>query len=372
MLKNYFKIDENITLNNFLKELKDKKNSHYIILETTPESFVDIRTLALKLGNLDEKLKNLKKRLSTAKKDYLNFLINSGDRVIKTQEDTYYDFVSALKEILESNSDTLNKTLQEINKHEVFALNETDKITNARNLFLQKRINLLPVIEKLEIIGEVRPIDLLVGALCDTDNAKMDYYSKKRENTTNLPIVNIMNKRPLLFNKNDTLKNLIQTMIDKKLPSLIITNDDDSLHSTVSYSDIFKLIKSELTVQDEYLVEYSGGKELYDEEFDLIKDFADKLMKKIVKMSNYDNLKLSFKLIGEKDTGHQHKFIIKALLSHGNKTLHVEKEISTGTSDELFNDKIKSKWNIPQTAQETLKALEKKVIDEKRKMTIRV
>jgi hypothetical protein len=154
-------------------------------------------------------------------------------------------------------------------------------------------------------------------------------------------------------------------MIKKKLPSLIIT-DNDKLYSVISYKDVFKLYKKDIE-KYQYSIEYSGSSNLYDDDFDLIQDFAEKSIKKINKISNYDNLKISFKQIGEKEAGHQKKFSVKILLSEGNKTLHVEKEIVEGTSDELHNDKVKGKWNMPQTVQQTLSALEKKVLEEKRK-----
>ena len=367
MLKNYFKINEESTLNNFLKEIKDKKNSHYIILETTPESFVDIRTIALKSTNLDEKLKKLKKRISQTNKDYLNFLIDTGDRVIQTP-DGYFDFIDALEEIYNSNDDLLNTSIKNINKHEVYALNQDNTIAIAKNMFLNKRINLLPVIDKLDVIGEVRPIDLLLTALFENDSGKSTHFSKEQSNVSSLSITNITNNRPIIISKDEPLKSVLKIMIDKKLPSLIITDKHNRLYSTISYTDVFNLIRTNDNNEVSYLIEYNNGKALYDEEFDLIKDFTERSMKKITKLSPYDNLKLSFKLIGEKDTGHQNKFIIKALLSHGNKTIQMEKEISTGTSDELFNDKVKSKWNIPRTVQELLKTLERKVLDEKRKM----
>jgi len=104
MLKNYFEIDENQSVGSFLKEVKDKKNTQYIILKTIPKSFVDIRTISLRLHNREEKLKNLKKTLSktlsTDKSELVSFLIESGDRVVETK-DGYYDFLDALNDILQ-------------------------------------------------------------------------------------------------------------------------------------------------------------------------------------------------------------------------------------------------------------------------------
>lgn len=366
MLKNYFEIDENTTIKGFLKDAKEKKNSHYIILTTQPESFVDIRTIALQIKNPNEKLRGFKKTLSQTNKDYLNSIIESGDRVIKT-ENEYYDFIDALNDILKEEPAFINETLSTINKKEIYALNENDKISSARTLLLKKRINLLPVIKGLNIIGELRPIDLLVTDIYDTTNNKGDYYDEKYESAAaNLSISNIINVKPLTVNKNAKIKEAIELMAKKKLPSLIITDDENKLHSVISYKDVFKQYKKDHE-KYKYLIEYTGSDELYEDEFDLIQDFTEKTMKKIIRISKYTNLKITFKQIGDKLAGHKKKFEVKILLSEGGKTLHVDKEIVEGTSDELHNNKLKQKWNIPQTVQEALSALEKKVIEEKRK-----
>ncbi len=369
MLKNYFEVEQDLSMKGFLKEIKEKKNSHYIILNTEPVSFVDIRTVALKISNLNEKLKGLKKTIaqSTGKneQEHLNFLIESGDRVVKVN-DEYYSFIEALQEILNLDPSFLEEEIDNIDKKEIYAINEDDKISSARNLFLQKRVNILPVIEGLKVIGELRPIDLLVTHLYDPESENSNYYNEKyKDNVLNLSITNLINTRPITLSKDKKIKQLVEIMVNKKLPSIIIT-DNENLYSIISYKDIFKLYKKDIE-KSKYIISYVGGSDLYEDEFDLIQDYAEKSMKKISKISKYDDLKLSFKVIGEKDASHQKKIEAKLLLSHGNNVIQIEKQIIEGTSDEEFNDKVKGKWNVPQLVQEALSVLEKKVKDEKDK-----
>lgn len=370
MLKNHYYIDENIQVSAFLKKINDKKISHYIILDTEPKSFVDIRTVALRIKNLKEKLKGLKKRIANSNsskiEENLNFLIESGDRIIDTN-DGFYDFIDALNSIVELEPEFLNEKIESIGKKEIYALNENDKISSARNLFLKKRINILPVIKDLKVIGELRPIDLLVGDLFETsDNKAAVWDEKSRDNILNLPISNLINSRPLIKPNTVKIKEVVKLMIDKKLPSVIITDEDENLYSIISYKDIFRYYKKDNEVES-YLLEFVGGDELYPDEFDLIQDYAEKTMKKIIKISDYDNLKITFKTLGEKLSGHKKKILAKFLLSHGNSVIQVEKEIVQGTNDEEFNDRVKGNWNIPQIVQEGLAILEKKVKEEKRK-----
>lgn len=363
MLKNYYQIDEESTVTSFLKGIKEKKNVSYIILDTEPKHFVDIRTIALKLHNSDEKLKNLKKPLSKSSGDNLRRFVESGDRVIETNTN-YYDFIDALNEVLENNHNILKDKVDNHSKKEIFALNSSDKISTARNLFIKNRINLLPIIEGRDIVGELRPIDF-IGAIFHKDSGNMDLYSeKKSDSRQNTEVTNIMNVKPHTISKNSTIREAVELMVNKKLPSVIVT-DNDRLYSIISHKDILRKVVVEN--ETNYNIEVVGGKELYEDEIDLVFDYAEKSMKKISKISDYTDLKVTFKSHGNTEGTHMKKVTINLLLSHGKKVITVSKEIVQGTSHEEANDKVKGKWNIPQVAQSALKALETKVLSEKKR-----
>jgi len=371
MLKNYYEIDENLQVSAFLKTINEKKISHYITLDTVPISFIDIRTIALKAGNLNEKLKNLKKKVSDSKTNIpeknLDFLIESGDRVIQTEEGLF-DFIDALKTILKLNLDFLDIQIEKNKKKEIYALNENDKISAAKNIFLQKRINILPVIKELKVIGELRPIDLLISDFFEQNTSKETTIEKSSKiNIQNLPIVNLMNNKPLTLNKDSTFREVVELMINKKIPSVIITDENDNLHSICSYKDVFRHYKDKNSLP-KYSLEFVGNNILYEDEFDLIQDFAEKTIKKIIKISDYDSLKITFKQIGEKDAGHKKKIIAKFLLTQGNNVIQLEKETIEGINDEEHNNRVRSTWNIPQMIQDGLSNLEKKVKEQKSKI----
>ncbi len=373
MIENYFEIDENATVGSFLREISDKKNMQYIILSTEPKSFVDVRTISLKMHNPNEKLKNLKKPLSKSKgksrDEHTSHLIESGDRVIETDEG-YFDFVHALDTILDNDYDFLEDSLNSIERKEVFALNEDDMIAEAKRMFVKNRINILPVIDNMEILGEVRAMDLLARELISSNEKNPNrgnmYDENYEKSVLNLPVSNIMNSRPLKVKSSEKFRDAVKLMRDKNIPSVIVTDDDGKLYSIVSYKDVFKKVKKDLE-KGSYVIEYNGSNDLFDDEYDLIQDYVEKTMKKITKMSDYNLLKASFKVHGNKDESHQKKASVNLTLSCGNKILHVDKEISSGTADEIRNDKVKGKWNIPQMVQQALSALEKKVVDEKKK-----
>ena len=368
MLTNHYSIDEEKSVSAFLKEMNEKKNIHYIILDTNPKSLVDSRTLALKINNREEKLKTLKKTLpwtsATDKLEILNFLIESGESIVESQEG-YFDFINALEEILNSNSEILKIKLNEIAPREIYALNSTDSIADAKRLFIQKKINILPVINNLEVIGEIRINDLLASKLFEKNENK-DYYSENHEKSVfNLGVENLMNSKPHLINFHSNLKEVIQLMIQKKLPSLIVTKENQ-VYSIVSFKDIFKIYKKNNQKQ-EFEINIIGEEILFEDELSLVRGFALKTMQKISKISHYKNLKISYKNHGNKDDSHMRKGEMKLTLDDGGKVLNVSKDISTGTSDEHFNNKVKTKWNLAKMTQEALKTLEQKVIDEKNK-----
>jgi len=370
MLKNYFDVDENTEISSFLKNLDDKKNGHYVILKGE-ESFVDIRTIALKAHLVNEKLKNLKKPLSTcikcSEEDKFNQLVESGDRVIKIGKEKFYSFLDALNHILKNNNSFLKDKLSNTRRNEIFAINLNDKISDAKNLFIKKRVNLLPVVdEQLNILGELRPMDLLVSDLYITDSKKSDYYNENYDKPKlNLPVENLINKKPISLEVNLTYKDAIKKMIEKKLTSIIITNKD-KLYTIISYKDIFRFALTSM-IEDKYNIEYSGISDLFEDDFDLIQDLVDSTIKKIVKVSNYNHLKVAFKSHGNTEGGHKRKFSVNIVLSEGNSIIHVVKEIVGGTSDELSNDKIKQNWNTPLLVQDALKVLFRRVIEEKKK-----
>lgn len=370
MLTSYENIDESTNVGNFMREVKEKKNFNYVILNTEPKSLVDLRTLSLKSHNPQEKLKNIKKSLSKTDSkslsDLVSFFINSGERIIETPEG-YYDFTNMLELILEDKPSFLDKKLQsEVIRDEIYALNLTDKITTARNFFIDKKINLLPVIDGMKVIGEVRTQDLLAIGLFDVESYNKDYYNpNKEESAFNMSIQNIMNSKPHTIQSKNTIKDALKLMIEKKLPALIVCNNFD-LYSIISYSDILKMYFAG-NQKNKFEIEIVGGDTLFEDEVYSIKKFAQRTMNKITKISDYDHLKITVKPIGNTQGTHRKKVELRFVLSQGKKIIAVDKEIVTGTSDENFNDKVKKNWNIPQMAQEAFDILEDKVKTEKNK-----
>ncbi len=377
MLKNYYKINQESTVENFLKEINDKKNSRYIILEDE-NSYVDFKEIALNVKDVNEKLKTLKRPLSkcdsTIDRDCLHQLIESGDLVIKTNDDVY-DLTDAYNQIYSEDYEFLNQTIESANaRHEIYALNDHDKISSAKTLFKEKKTNLLPVIDDLKIIGELRPMDLLVNELFKNGNhEKTSYYNEKQDSVLNLPISNIYNKKPLTINKQATIKQALEIMKNKSLPSIIITQSSENdkehnneIYSVFSYKDLFRLLREE-SKKDKYTLDIVGGGKLYEDEYELIDIYSRRIMNKIVKFSDYDNLKLTIKTIGNVQGSHMRKINVKLLLSHGNHIISLEKEIHSSMIDEDLHSHEKESWNVPKMTQELLKNLEKMVKTEVKK-----
>lgn len=356
MLTNYYSISQETSVSAFLKEMNDKKNMNYIVLDTSPKSIIDIRTLSTKIHNQDEKLKNLKRVMPWTKseneEELLKFLIESGENVIENPSG-FYDFLDGLKTILSENKTYLDTQLKEIAPKEIYALNPKDKISTAKNMFLTKKINILPVIEDMEIIGEVRTNDLLSSELFQKNESK-EYFNENYENSVfSLGIENIMNSKPHTINSESTLKDAIKLITTKKLPSLLVEKEN-KIYSIVSYKDIFKIQKQEYSKQ-EFEINLVGEDALFDDELNLVKGFAFKTMRKISKISNYTNLKIHFKLHGDKDSGHMRKGELKLTLDAGGKVISISKDIQEKETN----------WNLTKLTQDSLKVLENKVKESK-------
>ena len=220
----------------------------------------------------------------------------------------------------------------------------------------------------LSVIGELRPMDLMAYALHQAESDRADYYNQNYENasTMNMAVSNISNKKPITLDKEMSVKDAIKIFVSKKIPSLIVTENNDKLFTVISYKDIFKQVKKDVEVLG-YSVEYVGSEDLFEDEFDLIQDYAEKIIKKISTMSPYNKLKVTFKEHGKSEGSHMKKIEVNMILSHGKKIIHFDKDVSGGTSDEEHNDKRKEKRNLPQVVMEGLSVLVKKVKEEKDK-----
>ncbi len=361
MLRNYYNVSEDMSVERFLRGLKEKKISHYIILDDG-EHYVDMRNLALHFKSPKEKIRNYKVKISQSKAfkeiDKLRDLYLSGSRLIKVNGEIF-DFMDGLKVILDEDFEFINKKISELGQKEVIAITENDKISTTRRLFLEYGINLLPVIdENTVVVGEVRPFDFLVSDFFNTDEGMNFFDKNKRSSVMSLPVKNIMNNRPLLVDKNAKVKEAINLMIEKKLPSLIVV-EGELLYSVISYTDIFKEIDAVLNVPS-FNIEYINSKDIFPDELDIIRNFAERTMRKVIKVSDYDTLRLSFKVLGNKKNTQRLKVIIKGQLISGKRTISIEKELAEREGD-------KERWNVPLLAQELLNALERKVIAESRK-----
>ncbi len=368
MLTNYYNYDENKTVSAFLREVKEKKNFNYIVLDTQPKTFVDVKTLSLKTHNEDEKLKTLKKKLGFAKEadkpQLLQYLIKTGELVVEYPKG-FFDFLDGLKEIKNQKPQFLKRSLEEVSKTQVYALNPEDKISTARHIFAEQNLNLLPVINgELEVVGELRNKDLLTSGLYNK-HAK-DYYAEQSPlSVFNTPVENIMNEKPLTLECHKKVKDAIELLLEKKVPSVIITQDNQ-IFSIITYNDLFKMY-SEETKQQEYSVEYVGFDDLFEDEAYFIKKVANKVASRLSKNTLYNELKITFKVHGNKDEGHLKKGEIICAAMAGKRIISVNKEISPGTSDEEFNDKKKEDWNIGKLTQQALSVLEEKIAKENKK-----
>jgi CBS domain-containing protein len=368
MLTNYTKIDPNTSVSSFLKEVNDKKNIHLILLDTEPKSYVNGKTLALKIHNPNEKISNFKTTIPKTDeidlKKIISFFINSGEEVIETPRGIV-DIYNILEYIKEEKPTCLSLTLQEIAPKEIYALESQDTIATAKNFFTTKKTELLPVIDTLKIIGEVRPIDLLSFELF-AKQSNNDYFSKEKSNSLQqLHVETIMNQKPHTLTATDTVEKAIEFFLHKRLPSLIVTQEEN-IYSIVTIKDIFILYKK-MNQEQEYNIEFLGEENLFEDEKKLIKGFALKFMEKHYKQEQFDSMKISIKLHGNKDSGHKRKGEMKISVSKGNKVIQVEKDITTEISNQEYEKKTSSEWNFPKMFQNLLKALEVRIQSEFRK-----
>lgn len=337
MAKNYYSVSSDIHIGKFLKNFNDKKLSNFILFDDEIY-FVDIPKLALRFKDSEEKIHNYQSKIyeiqTDSKEELITNFFESGQRVVKYNDKiyTFADILNVLKEIIPQKE--LKKNIDEIEKKEIFALEEQDSISRAKTLFIEKGINLLPIVNsKLEILGEIRPIDLL---FLKDNQSGMNYYDKQKANKIdNLSALNIGNNRPLTLKKEQNILDLINLIITKSIPSVIILDEKEQLYSVISYSDILKFYK-DLLVQNTYKIEFVNSEEVEPSEFEQIKKYASKFMTKISKFSDYELLKIDFKTTKKTETDFK-KFKVFVNLSKGNHVLNVSKD-TKNTKEEFSRE----------------------------------
>lgn len=361
MLKNYYLIDENKSVENFLKNKNDKKNMLYIILDTNPETFVDSTDLALKVHNLQSKLKTIKKTLPTIEnvlknRDKIKFLLDSGQKICKING-KYYDIFEALTYIQKQEPIFLKNSLSKTKRKEIFVLNLTDKISQAKKILTEKKFSILPVInENNEIVGEIRTFDLLVGNLYNISSNDKNFYSKKYENTIqNLSISQIMNTKPLILNIHKKIKNALNLMLTKKIPEIITCDENQRIFSIVSYKEIILEYLNQYE-DKKYSFEIVGMENLLENEKIKIEKSLNRFLRRISKSLDDSNLKIYIKSIhssknkGLNDTT---KYELKInLFSKNQKPLHYEKNLDFQKKTQEYNR------NITKILNEGLKSIE--------------
>lgn len=383
MVKNYIKIDQNENLTSFLHELKEDRKINYIILDTNPESFIDVSTIAFKVKDRNEKLKNLKKNLPTIDSDNsldnLVFLTNAAERIVKVRNG-YFDLFDGLEVILNSDSKLLSTRIKNNVLGKLISVNSENSIDSAKQLLKDNKINLLPVVDTNNVVvGEVRVRNLLITELYNTGDKekfkknrgvlqgssetgvfRKDFYE---DNIKDLPVSNIMETEIRSIDFNRTYKDLIEMMIKEQVPSVIITQDEKA-YSVVTYKNVFRLFLDELK-EDTYNIEFSGINEIPKPKLDFMREISSRFMEKIQKFSKYSLLDVSFKTHGNTLNTQEIKYSLNIVLSEGNKIIRVDREIVEGISDEATQDRVKGRWSLLDSFQDAIKALEARVKEEK-------
>ncbi len=347
MIKNYFDTDPDKTISFVLKKAGEKKHSNFIIVNTIPKSFVDINNLALSMKSEEEKIRNFIQTIpKQTNESETDTLIKSGTRLILTKDDIIFDFVNALESIKNSIE---NQKIASLPQKKINTLMIHHPISYAKSMLSKKKISILPVIDdNSNIIGEVRPIDLLLS-----------YSKEKIHHKTNdinqIKVLNIANKNPITIDMNLSIKSAIDTMIKKQLPSIIVSKNKTVLHSIITYKDILKIYKHAKSSHSEKNknIEFTKTDGLYPDEIEALNKYFKRIMNKISKISNYNLLKITTKELGAKElSGHKKKIEINIRLSSENNILKMKKEIS---------QEQKGEWNPVRIIKKSLKSLTESV-----------
>lgn len=126
-----------------------------------------------------------------------------------------------------------------------YSVSGSDSLATARSLIRSLNLSRLPVLGKENRLeGTVDTLDLLRGIVTRRRSSR-DELSKKETRIDDVSIKSLMNKNPARTGQDQDLKKVINSMIRKKSPTMMVT-EGDRVMGIITPRDILKLIGREV------------------------------------------------------------------------------------------------------------------------------
>ncbi len=190
--------------------------------------------------------------------DASEFLFKVGFRALPVVEKNKVIGIFSVFDLLKAiNNEQIRRTLAEEIMSTAEVIKESDDIGKARFIMREKNISKLPVVNDYgELVGIVSVLDLLKAI---KPRERIPWYSIAAEKltTTNIPVSTIMNKNVLSGEKTESIKSIIDKMIEAKNPGVVITEENSPI-GIITTRDILELYLSLHKKEEGLYVQITG------------------------------------------------------------------------------------------------------------------
>ena len=110
-----------------------------------------------------------------------------------------------------------------------------DTIGQAEEIMNEQRIRQLPIVVGTELVGIVTDRDIrsfLSGRLFGT--------SEERERALNAKVASVMTTKPMSLSPDDELRDALELLIDEKVGSVPVVDENEGLVGIVTYVDLLR------------------------------------------------------------------------------------------------------------------------------------
>ncbi len=226
-----------------------------------------------------------------------------------------------------------------------------EDITKAKALMEEYDVRVLPVVDKRgKLLGMVGIKDFMEEGFWPM-KSRMSRQEKgdrtgERE-SQEIEVQSIMSEPPITTDPDSTIHDAAEKMIEHDISTLVVTKNDEIIGVLTRY-DLIEILasfreKKEVYVQINGVEE--GGPEVYDQMYDLIQGFLEKI-NKVLKP-----LVLNVHVVSHRKEGTQRKYSVRLRLSTDHGMLYA-KEID---------------WNMMKALDDALDSLKKRIFQKKEK-----
>ncbi len=271
---------------------------------------------------------------------------------VTSKSGTYVGFLTRknLTEVIPKLDELKKTTVKEFMTPSPATIRSHEDITKAKAMMEEYDVRILPVVDELDkLLGMVGIKDFMEEGFWPM-SARMTRQEKGdrtgERDSQEIEVQNIMSEPAITTDPDSTIHEAAEKMIDHDISTLVVTKNDE-IRGILTRYDLIEILTSFREKKEVYVQinGVEGGPEVYDQMYNLIQDFLEKI-NKVLKP-----LVLNVHIVSHRKEGTQRKYSVRLRLSTDHGMLYA-KEID---------------WDIMKALDNTLDSLKKRIFENKEK-----